>query len=130
MMSLIEMEYFMGFYLSSVLDGNLFVNLIMVGAGETFAGILSGILLSRMKDTHVFLISALLTGISYVLFFFVPSGLAQYICFFLTVAGIAGKFNTFYVLAELRIPPENIGSALVIIITIAIMFAGLSPYFA
>jgi len=120
----------MGFYLASVLDGNLFVNLMLVGGGETVAGIWSGILLSRMKDTNVFIISALLNGISYVLFFFVPSGLAQYVCLLLTVSGIAGKFNTIYVLAELRIPPENIGSALVIIITVAVMAAGLAPYFA
>ena len=130
MMSLVQIEYFMAFYLASVLDGNLFVNLMLVGAGETVAGIWSGILLSRMKDTHVFILSALLNGISYVLFFFVPSGIAQYMCLFLTVSGIAGKFNTIYVLSELRIPPENIGSALVIIITVAIMAAGLSPYFA
>ena len=111
-----------------MLEGNKYMNLIVIGAGEAICGALSGWMLSNMKDTHVWLIACAFNGTFMFLFYFVPSGLLQYVCLFLTVAGIAAKCNAVYVLAELRIPPENIGGACVIILTVGIMAGSLSPY--
>ena len=102
--------------------------MIVIGAGETFAGILSGFLLSRFKDTHVFFLAAAINGTFMTLFYYMPEGFPQYVCLFLAVSGIAAKFNTVYVLAELRIPPENIGAALVMMNTIAIICSAVSPF--
>ena len=74
------------------------------------------------------MVSATIVGTFMTLFYYVPEGLPQYFCLFMAVAGIAAKFNTVFVLAELRIPPENIGAALVMINTIAIICAALSPF--
>ena len=122
------MEYFAAYYLSSVLAGNKYKNLIVIGAGEAVCGAFSGYMLSKLKDTTVWMIACALNGTFIFLFYFVPSGMPQYICLFLTVSGIAMKCNAVYVLAELRIPPENAGGAMVIILTVGIMAGALSPY--
>ena len=74
-MSLTQIEYFGAYYLATVIDGNFFINLIVMGAGEAFCCTWSGYLLTKMKDTHVFLIANLMNGIFITLFYVVPAGL-------------------------------------------------------
>ena len=62
-------------------------------------------MLSRMKDTNVFFIANILNVTCNTLFYFMPNGIAQYVCLALTVMGVSAEFNTMYVLLEMRVPP-------------------------
>lgn len=44
--------------------------------------------------------------------------------------GLAGQFNSIFVLIELRVPPENVGAAITIVNTIGTLAACISPYVA
>ena len=63
-------------------------------------------------------------------FYYVPAGPLSYMCILLKVFGIASQFNTIFVIAEMRIPPANTASALVIILTVGTATAAISPYLA
>ena len=68
-----------------------------------------------------------MTGVFNLLFYCVPSGVGQYLCFFFNVFGIAGQFCTVNILAEMRVPPENFGAAMVILLTMGTMIASICP---
>lgn len=44
--------------------------------------------------------------------------------------GLAGQFNSIFVLVELRVPPENVGAAIVIVNTVGTLAACIAPYVA
>ena len=90
-MQCIQVQYFSLFILASILGNNIFLNLIMVGSGETLAGFVSGYLLANFKDTRVFQSFALTSALCNALFYMVPSGAPQFICFLLSVFGVAGR---------------------------------------
>ena len=117
-MSLITIQYNSLYFLVTVIGGNIFVNCIVMGVGEVAAGLLSGKLLSQFKDVHVFFVANLLVAVFDTLFYYVPAGLPQYACLLMTICGVATQFNCIYVLVEMRIPPENTGSAIVIVTTV------------
>ena len=117
-MSLITIQYNSLYFLVTVIGGNIFVNCIVMGVGEVAAGLLSGKLLSQFKDVHVFFVANLLVAFFDTLFYYVPAGLPQYVCLLMTICGVATQFNCIYVLVEMRIPPENTGSAIVIVTTV------------
>ena len=98
-----------------------------MGVGEIIAGLLSGYLLSKFKDTKIFLFANIMVAIFDTAFYLVPNGLPQYMCLLLTICGVATQFNTIYVLVELRVPPENTGSALVIVLTFGAMASAVAP---
>ena len=126
--SVIQLQYFSCYLMSGIIGSNLFVNLLMLGAGEGVASIISGFLYSNYRDTTVVRGLAATTAIANILFYYVPAGPAQFICFLFTVAGIAGQFNGIFVLSEMRIPPQSIGGGLVIVSTVGTLCASLSAY--
>lgn len=44
--------------------------------------------------------------------------------------GASGMVNLVYLMIELRVPPEALGSSVVIVITAAVFFASLTPFVA
>ena len=46
------------------------------------------------------------------------------------VFGIAGQFNGIMIISEMRVPPQNLGSAIVILMTVGTMTAAVSPMLA
>ena len=74
-MSMINIQYNSMYFLVTVIGGNIFVNCIVMGVGEIIAGLLSGWLMRRFKDVHVFLGANLLVAIFDSLFYFMPAGL-------------------------------------------------------
>ena len=129
-MQCIQVIYFSMYFLATLIGGNIYVNIIFVGAGEVIGGFISGYMLGKLKDSTCFIIFNLICGLSIFLFYLAPSGLSQYLCFMAFVFGIACQFNVIYVMTELRIPPENTGAAIVIVTTVGTMTASLAPYIA
>ena len=54
----------------------------------------------------------------------------KYVCLFATIFGIAGAFNSIFVVMELRIPPENLGSASVLMFVISALGCSMTPSIA
>ena len=88
-MCLIFIQYVAIYFLSTLIGGNIFINCILMGIGEIIAGLLSGFLLNKFKDTQVFLFASFIVGIFHTAFYFVPSGPYQYMCLLLTIFGVA-----------------------------------------
>ena len=127
-MSCIILQYYSLYFLITIIGGNIFINCIVMGVGEILAGLISGQLMQRFKDTHVFLWANLFVGIFNTIFYFLPSGgPLLYACLLLTILGCATQFNCIFVLVELRVPPENAGSALVIVTTVGQLTAAVAP---
>jgi hypothetical protein len=57
-------------------------------------------------------------------------GLPAYFALFLGVYGASGMVNVIYLLIELRVPPDALGSSVVIVITAAVFVASLTPFVA
>jgi len=128
MMPAIQIQYYCMYFLATSIESNKFINLSLTGTGEFLGCIISTILLSRMHDHHVFQISAVLAATSNLVFYTLPVGISQYICFTTFVMGLSGQFNSILILTELRIPPENSGAAITIITTIGTLSGSFSPY--
>ena len=88
---------------------------------------MSSYFLGRFPDARVFQVYTLMSGSFNLLFYCMPAGFGQYLCFFFNVFGIAGQFVTVNILAELRVPPENFGAAMVIMWTVGTMISSICP---
>lgn len=116
--SLVQIQYFGLYFLATVIGGNIFVNAIILGSAESVGGVLSGYFLGRFPDARVFQALCICAGAFNLLFYAFPEGYGRYVCFFVSTFGIVGQFNSITIVAEMRIPPENLGAAMVIIITV------------
>lgn len=86
---MIYIQYNTIYFMVTVIGGNIFVNCIIIGVGEMIAGLISGILLKRNKDTNVFMCANFMVALSNTIFYFVPDGIPQYSCLLLTIFGVA-----------------------------------------
>lgn len=77
------------YHLATSIGGNKFINCILIGTGEVIACIISAIMMSRMNDTLVFKIAAVIGCTSNLIFYTVPEGLPKYLCFLGYVFGAA-----------------------------------------
>ena len=71
-----------------------------------------------------------MTCISNLMFYIVPAGFLQSLFFVSMVFGMAAQFTGVMIISEMRIPPQNLGSAIVIILTVGTMSAAVSPLLA
>lgn len=115
------------YHLATSIGGNKFINCILIGAGEVMACIISAFMMSRMSDTLVFKIAAAIGCVSNIIFYCVPEGPFKYLCFLGYVFGAAAQFNCIYPLIELRIPPENAASGIVITTCVGTLCAACAP---
>ena len=73
----------------------------------------SGILMKRLKDTHVFYIVFACCMASYSIFIFVsePSDILIYIANSVFVGSMGAWQNVGFLMAEYRVPPKSLGSS-------------------
>ena len=57
-------------------------------------------------------------------------GILAMIALWFSIVGVGGLVNTNYLLIELRVPPEHLGSSMVILLTLCIFFNGFAPNLA
>ena len=68
-MSLILIQYNSLYLLVTEIGGNIFINCCVIGSGEIMAGMISGFLLRKFKDTKVVYGANILAATFYALFF-------------------------------------------------------------
>ena len=96
------------------LEGNKYVNGMLLSIVGCAAGFITGIILGKFKDTHVYILCGILGLTFNVLFYYTQSPTLKYAFLCFIIFGTAGAFNTMFVVMEMRIPPENLGSATVL----------------
>ena len=116
----------------SRLDGNIFVNSIVLSFAEAISMAITGIGMTYYKDTNVSRVCAIFIGVfNFVYFYFTgpENPILQYAVLFLALVGQAGAYNCIFVIMELRIPPKNLGSAMnIITLVIGPTSYGFIPY--
>ena len=127
MFSAFQLNYYAIAYLATSIGGNKFINCTISGVAEILGCIITGLALSRMSDRVFFAISCLITCVANFVFYVVPAGLPQYLCFTLFAMGVAGQYASIYILAELRLPPEYTATGMMLMTTLGTCAAAFSP---
>ena len=111
------------------IDGNRFYNGILFGLGEGFSMVTSNWLMKNFEDMTAFYINMSLGLISYVVLIFFPvQGLHTYMSIFVLIGSIGGWINIQFLLIEMRVPNNKVGSVTMLCMTIAVGTAMVSPY--
>ena len=112
------------------LPGNKFVNSIIFGLAEALAVVCSGVLMNLLSDMKVFNIIMASGIFSYTIFIFFPdiNAIMIYISNCLFVGSLGGMQNLGFLIAELRVPPQSLGSVNMISQTIGVGFGILVPF--
>jgi len=117
----------------AAIPGPKLYNGMICGFAEAFSSLFSAFLMKWMTDIHA---SLLLTAICFVFNILYrllgagDGGLISMIALWFSILGVGGLVNTNYILIEMRIPPENLGATLVIMLTLCIFLSGCAPNLA
>ena len=127
--------YVIQYYITSLylgnLPGNKFVNGIMFGVSEACSVILSGQMMKMMSDMSVFNIIFAFGIIAYIIYiFFGEIGNLCYLGIILLVQSLGGWQNIYFLVAELRVPPQSLGSVNMIAVNVALSLGLVCPYIA
>ena len=111
------------------IDGNRFYNGILFGLGEASSMVISNILMKNFDDMTAFYINMSLGLISYVVLIFFPTqGIHTYTSIFILIGSIGGWVNILFLIIELRVPNNKVGSVTMLCMTIAVGTAMVSPF--
>lgn len=123
--------YIFSLYLTK-LEGNKFVNSAIIGCVQAFSVSFSGMMMTRLADMCV--LHILFTGcvFSYVFFIFFPdlSTVLIYVANCIFVGSMGGWQNLAFLIAELRVPPQSLGSVVMIGQTVGVGSSALVPFIA
>jgi predicted MFS family arabinose efflux permease len=114
--------------MQTAVPGNKIYKGIVFGLAEAVAALLSGYLCTYMKDSSAFLWMAALCFTSNVCFYLLAdeSVVATFLLF-MSVFGMGAMLNIFYLMIEIRVPPETLGSSIVLVNTISVAVASATP---
>ena len=109
------------------LDGNKYVNGMLFSLAGAAGGMLSGVAMAYSKETTVYRLCALSAAVCNAAFYQAEDPTLKYVFLSITVFGLAGAFNSVFVVMELRTPPENLGSASVLTYVIGALGCAATP---
>lgn len=114
------------------LPGNRYVNGVLLGSGEVFAMIFSNFLMNNLLDINAFRVAYSCGLVSYLtlIFFAEKSAILVYIANVLLITSIGGWFNTYLLILEMRVPPQNVGSVSALTRTMAVGSSVVAPTIA
>lgn len=137
MMLALSMQLFslyINMYQASSQQGNKMSSGITFGLAEASACLFSGYICKKVKDTTAFIFFSLLCVISMTVYYVVCGGVTDgplsLVMFFLGTFGVGSNTNIMYLMMELRIPAEKLGSVIVVVFTGAVFIATFSPNIA
>ena len=112
------------------LPGNKFVNSMMFGFAEAISVVFSGVLMNMIADMAVYNIILASGMLSYVIFIVFPdiNFIMIYIANCIFVGGLGGHQNLGFLIAELRVPPQSLGSVNMIAQTFGISVGVIVPF--
>ena len=104
------------------LSGNKFVNAAIFGGAEALSVLFSGYLMSLLSDISVFRIIFVAGMLCYLVIIFMPdvSTIVIYISNCVFVGSMGGWQNLGFLIAEMRVPPQSLGSVNMLAQTVGI----------
>jgi hypothetical protein len=95
------MAYYLAYFFLADLDGNLFVNAIILGTAEVFSNAASGYLLLYVKEDTAFRICCAIALVSNFVLPYLTNQIASSVVLFLTIGGLGGMYNSIYLVVEM-----------------------------
>ena len=114
------------------LPGNRYVNGMIFGGGEMFSMLFSNFLMNNMLDMTAFRIVYMCGLVSFLMLIFLAESslLVTYLSNLLLITSIGGWNNTYLLILEMRVPPQNIGSIAALTRTFAVGSSVITPTIA
>lgn len=123
----------MTIFLIAAIPGPKLYNGMICGLAEAFASILFALLLSWMTDIQASILCALTCASCNILYNVLGAGaggIPAMIMLGLAIVGIGGLVNAVYIVIEMRVPPEQLGASIVIVMTFTVFCSGFAPNLA
>ena len=123
-------QYFIFNLYLTRLNGNKFVNSAIFGTSEMLSVLFSGVLMTLLADMSVFRMIFIASMLGYVVFIFFPdvNMIVVYLSNCIFVGSMGAWQNLGFLIAELRVPPQSLGSVNMIAQTAGIGFGIFVPF--
>lgn len=111
-------------YQATSQEGDKMSSGMTFGLAEAIACLASAYICRKFKDTTVFIFNCALGIVSMSIYFFIcdakTDGPLSILMFFLGTFGCGSNINIMYLMIELRVPAEKLGSSIVVVFTGAV----------
>lgn len=123
----------MCYFLITANPGSKLVNGMICGCSEIMACFCAGYILRYVSEisaclTYVFMCAG--CNILYMMLGAGHGGSIAMVVLWVALFAMGSLYNAIYILVELRVPPENLGSSLCIVLTVSHFFWALAPNIA
>ena len=114
----------------SNIEGNTFINCIILGAADTFSNIFSGYLMQIMPEDNALQFVAVMGLIFSLVLPSSGESYLMYLCLFLSIGGVGGMVNCMICIVEMQVDPVKLGTILQLLMTCGSMMSGFSMMYA
>ena len=104
------MAYSLAYFFLADLEGNIYVNAIILGSAEMLSNAASGYLLLKVREDIAFRICCGLALVSNFVLPYLTDPLISGLVLFLTIGGLGGMYNCMYLVVEMQVSPVEIGT--------------------
>ena len=109
--------YYLAYFNIEKLEGNTYINAIILGCAEVISNLASGLFLLRFKEDVAMRICCLIGFVASLSMPYVTSQILVYALLFFSVGGLGGMCNSFFVVVELQVSPEKLGAVMQLLFT-------------
>ena len=110
--------YYLAYFNIETLEGNMFVNGIILGCAEVMSNFASGLLLLSYKEDTALRICCAVAAVANGLLLFVTSDMLSYVVLFFAMGGLGGIYNSLFVVIEMQVSPTSLGSVMQLVLTV------------
>jgi hypothetical protein len=106
---------------------------MVFGVSEATSNMVSGSVCKYLKDWHAFLGSCTLCIFGQQVYYFSGANQGGLLALFglsCTVMGFGSALNIVFIMIELRMPTDRLGSSMVIVVTSAVFYSSFASYIA
>jgi hypothetical protein len=104
--------YYLAYFNIDTLEGNTYINAIILGFAEVFSNFSSGLLLLKFKEDVAMRICCLIGFVATLAMPYMTTQAMIYTLLFFSVGGLGGMANSFFVVVELQVAPDKLGSVM------------------
>lgn len=109
--------YYLAYFSIESLEGNMFVNSIILGCAEVTSNFASGLLLLKFKEDVALRICCVLAVIGNGALLFVTNQTLSYFVLFFAMGGLGGIYNSCFLVVEMQVSPARLGTIMQLVFT-------------
>jgi hypothetical protein len=119
---------------TTAMEGDKMLAGMMFGLAESSSAIISGVVCKYMSDFKAFNMFMLIAFTAQLVYYWLCEGvtgsIASLIAIYCIMLGIGSCINIIYLMIELRVTADKLGSSIVVVITSAMVCSSLASYVA